>query len=63
MTTSVAGRFVAPGQAASGITGQAVVTATSIQQPSARATVTVTVNLNLVPDMKCELLDPRAGLI
>jgi len=48
---------------ASGITGEAIVTATSIQQPSARATVTVTVNLNLVPDMKCELLVPHAGLV
>jgi hypothetical protein len=46
---------------ASGITGEAIVTATSIQQPSVRATVTVTVNLNLVPDMKCELIVPHAA--
>jgi hypothetical protein len=46
---------------ASGITGEAIVTATSVQQPSVRATVTVTVNLNLVPDMKCELLVPHPG--
>jgi hypothetical protein len=39
---------------ASGITGKAVITATSIQQPSANATVTVTVNLNFVQDMKCD---------
>lgn len=45
---------------ASGITGDAIVTATSIQQPSVRATVRVTVNLNLVPDMKCEVIVPHA---
>ena len=46
---------------ASGITGEAIVTATSIQQPSVHATVRVTVNLNLIPDMKCELIVPHAG--
>jgi hypothetical protein len=39
---------------ASGITGTATITATSIKRPSVHQSLKVTVNLNSVPDMLCD---------
>lgn len=41
---------------ASGITGTAVITATSIQQPKVRKSLKVTVYLNALPELLCDSL-------
>ena len=42
---------------AKGLAGTATITATSIREPNVSTSLTVTVNLNLVPDMLCEQRD------
>lgn len=46
---------------ATGITGKAIITAKSLKQPSVTKSITVTVNLNEIPDLLCRLQKTNPG--